>query len=452
MTDGRRSLPSIDRLLQLPAVVELLARVPRNVVVAAAREAVADVRLSAGGPPDDWGAHLVERVAARTAPSLYPVINATGVVLHTNRGRAPLAAAAIDAVVRIGGGYSNLELDVATGSRGNRLDHATSLLAESAGAEDAIVVNNAAGALVLALNALAAGREVVISRGELVEIGGSFRIPDILEKSGAILREVGTTNRTHLADYEQAIGGQTGALLIVHRSNFSMAGFVTSPAPAELAALGAARNVPVIHDAGSGLLLDLSASGLTGEPLISAAAKTADLVVFSGDKLLGGPQAGCIVGRRRWIAALRKNPFARAMRADKLTLAALEATLQLYRDPLRALRDIPVLRMLTTSPAALADRATRLAETVPAGFAPRLEPGQSAVGGGSFPEAELPTMLVTIDPGARGAAAVLLELRLGEPSIVARVTNNRVVFDPRTLADGDVASIGTALGRLAGPD
>ena len=452
MTDGRRRLPSIDRLLQLPEVAGLLARVPRNVVVAAAREAVADVRQSHDGPPDDWGALVIERVAARTAPSLYPVLNATGVVLHTNLGRAPLAAPAIEAVVRIGAGYSNLELDVATGSRGNRLDHATSLLAECAGAEDAIIVNNAAGALVLVLNGLGAGREVVISRGELVEIGGSFRIPDILEKSGAILREVGTTNRTHLADYERAITDRTGALLLVHRSNFSMAGFVTSPPPPDVAALGATRGVPVIHDVGSGLLLDLSSDGLTGEPIVPVAARTADLVVFSGDKLLGGPQAGCVVGRRRWIDRLRKNPFVRAMRADKLTLAALEATLQLYRDPERARRDIPVLRMLTTDAATLARRAERLAAAIPPRFAPRLEPGHSAVGGGSFPEAELPTTLVTLDPGARGAHAVALDLRLGDPSILVRISGDRVVLDPRTLSDADLEPVGAALGRTWEPD
>ena len=452
MTDGRRRLPSIDRLLQLPEVLGLLARVPRNVVVAAAREAVADVRQSRGGPPDDWGALVTERVAARTAPSLYPVVNATGVVLHTNLGRAPLATSAIEAVVRIGAGYSNLELDVATGSRGNRLDHATSLLAECAGAEDAIIVNNAAGALVLVLNGLGAGREIVISRGELVEIGGSFRIPDILEKSGAVLREVGTTNRTHLADYERAIGDRTGALLLVHRSNFSMAGFVTSPEPAEVGALGAARAVPVIHDVGSGLLLDLSAYGLSGEPIVPVAARTADLVVFSGDKLLGGPQAGCVVGKRRWIEQLKKNPFVRAMRADKLTLAALEATLRLYRDPARAVRDVPVLRMLTTDPATLSRRAERLAAAIPPRFAPRLEPGLSAVGGGSFPDARLPTTLVTLDPGARGAHAVALDLRLGEPSILARVSGDRVILDPRTLADDDFGPIGVALGGVAEPE
>ncbi len=452
MTDGRRRLPSIDRILQLPELVELVGRVPRNVIVAAAREAVADVRHSRGGPPDDWGAFVAERVAGRTAPSLYPVINATGVVLHTNLGRAPLAPSAIDAIVRIGAGYSNLELDVATGARGSRLDHAASLLAEAAGAEDAIIVNNAAGALVLALNALGHGREIVISRGELVEIGGSFRIPDILEKSGAVLREVGTTNRTHLADYEAAIGDRTAAILLVHRSNFSMAGFVASPAPAEVAGLAAARGIPVIHDIGSGLLLDLGAFGLTGEPMVTEAARTASLVVFSGDKLLGGPQAGCVVGQRRWIEPLRKNGFARAMRADKLSLAALEATLRIYRDPVAAIRDIPVLRMLTTDAATLTHRAERLAATIPARFGPRLEPGWSAVGGGSFPEATLPTTVVTLDPGSRGAHAMALDLRLGDPCVLARVSHDRIVLDPRTFTDDDLSPLGSALGMVGDPE
>ncbi len=452
MTDGRRRLPSIDRILQIPEIVGLMNRVPRNVIVAAAREAVAEVRRSRGGPPDDWGAFVAERVAGRTAPSLYPVINATGVVLHTNLGRAPLAASAIDAIVRVGSGYSNLELDVATGTRGSRLDHAASLLAEAAAAEDAIIVNNAAGALVLALNAIGHAREIVISRGELVEIGGSFRIPDILEKSGAVLREVGTTNRTHLSDYEAAIGDRTAAILLVHRSNFSMAGFVASPAPGDVAGLAAAHDIPVIHDVGSGLLLDLSGYGLTGEPMVTEAAGSASLVVFSGDKLLGGPQAGCIVGRRRWIERLRKNGFARAMRADKLTLAALEATLRIYRDPIAAIRDIPVLRMLTTDAATLALRAERLAATVPARFEPRLEPGWSAVGGGSFPEATLPTTLVTLAAGPRGAHAVALDLRLGDPCVVARVSHDRVVLDPRTLADHELGPVGSALGLVGDPE
>jgi L-seryl-tRNA(Ser) seleniumtransferase len=448
VTDPRRHLPSVDRLLQLPAVAELMTRLPRNLVVAAARETIAQARET-GDAGLGWETEVVERAVARSASSLFPVVNATGVVLHTNLGRAPLASVAIDAVVRIAGGYSNLELDVATGTRGSRLDHCASLLAETTGAEAGFVVNNAAGALVLALNAIAQGREVIISRGELIEIGGSFRIPDILEKSGATLREIGTTNRTHLADYERAIGPSTGAILVVHRSNFAMDGFVATPDPAAIAELARARGVPIIHDVGSGLIVDLSDAGLAGEPLVPAAVATADVVIFSGDKLLGGPQAGCLVGRRAWIDRLKKNPFARAMRTDKLSLAALEATLRCYRDPAAARRTIPVLAMLTEPAASLAERAGILAGAIPAGFQPTLMPGQSAVGGGSFPDAPLPTTLVALHPGTRGANALALELRLGDPSVLARVEADRVVLDPRTIPTERFPAIAASLGRLA---
>jgi L-seryl-tRNA(Ser) seleniumtransferase len=433
VSDARRALPAVDRLLGLPEVQAMARTVPRNVLVAAARDAVAAAREGRAGPPDDWAQDIAERVARRSAASLFPVLNATGVVLHTNLGRAPLAAPALAALHAVGGGYSNLEFDVATGARGSRLDHGAPLLAELTGAEDAIVVNNAAGALVLALDVTARGREVIISRGELVEIGGSFRIPDILEKSGAVLREVGTTNRTHLADYERALGDRTGAILTVHRSNFAMTGFVASPAPDDLARLARERGVPWIFDVGSGLLLDLAPWGLAGEPLAADAVQLADLVIMSGDKLMGGPQAGCAAGRRGLVRAMRASPLARALRADKLTLAALESTLALYRDPARAVADIPVLRMLTLPPGELAARAARLAGLVPAALRPELADGQSAVGGGAFPGAALPTTLVTLDPGPAGAAALALRLRLGNPSLLVRVEAGRLLLDPRTL-------------------
>jgi L-seryl-tRNA(Ser) seleniumtransferase len=452
VNDRRRELPAIDRLLGLPEVQRLMQAAPRSLVVAAAREAVAAAREGRGGPPGDWAAEIAERVAARAAASLVPVLNATGVVLHTNLGRAPLAEAALAAVRAVGADYSNLELDLTTGSRGSRLDHCATLLAEVAGAEDAIAVNNAAGALVLALDATARGREVIISRGELIEIGGSFRIPDILEKSGATLREVGTTNRTHLADYQRALGDRTGAVLVVHRSNFAMTGFVSSPPPAELAALARARGVPCLFDVGSGLLVDLSAFGLSGEPLVAEAARIADLVIFSGDKLLGGPQAGCAVGRRALIGALRASPLARALRTDKLTLAALEATLALYRDREQALAEIPVLRMVTLAPEELRDRAERLAALVPAALEPTLVPGRSAVGGGSFPAAELPTTLVALHARPFGAQALALKLRLGTPSVVARVEGDRVVLDPRTLPADRFAEVAAALSEAARGD
>ena len=449
MTDARRGLPSVDRLLREPGIAALAVTAPRNVVVAAVRDAVADARSGRGQAPTDWTAEVADRVARRLTPSLQPVLNATGVVLHTNLGRAPLARAALDAIARVAAGYSTLEFDLDSGARGSRADHCGSLLAELAGAEAALVVNNAASALVLALNELGRGLEVIISRGELIEIGGSFRIPDILEKSGAILREVGTTNRTHLEDYRRAVSSSTGAILIVHRSNFEQRGFVTSPDPADLAALAKERGVPFLYDIGSGLLADLSGHGLDGEPRVSdAVAAGADLVLFSGDKLLGGPQAGCLVGARDLIRRCRSNAFARAARADKLTLAALEATLSLYRDPATALREVPVLAMLTTGKAELAERASRLAALCPAWAGALVIDGESAVGGGSFPGAVLPTSLVALTPGDIGADALSLRLRLGRPPVVARVAEGRVLLDPRTLSDQDLPVVAAVLADL----
>jgi L-seryl-tRNA(Ser) seleniumtransferase len=447
VTDPRRSIPSVDRLLQTPGVQALIAVAPRNLVVAAVREVVAAARDGSLAPPEDWAAEVADRVQRRATPSLHPVLNATGVVLHTNLGRAPLAPAAIAAVQAVASGYSTLELDTATGARGSRSDHCGGLLAELAGAEAALVVNNAAGALVLALNAVAAGREVLISRGELIEIGGSFRIPDILEKSGAVLREVGTTNRTHLDDYRGALSPRTAAILTVHRSNFEQSGFVATPAPAELAGLAREAGVPYLHDVGSGLLADLSRWGLSNEPLVTQAVRGgADLVLFSGDKLLGGPQAGCLVGSRALIAAAKRNPFARALRADKLTLAALEATLALYRDPERAVREIPVLRMLTLPAQELHSRAEALLRALePCTHPAVLVAGHSAVGGGSFPGAELPTMLVALDPGPLGAQGLALRLRLGTPPVIARVRDDRVLLDPRTLPKESFTAIGAAV-------
>jgi L-seryl-tRNA(Ser) seleniumtransferase len=446
MTDRRRDLPSVDRLLRDPGVEALLSTAPRSAVVAAIRETIASARTRRAGPPEDWAVEIRERLSERRRAGLRPVLNATGVVLHTNLGRAPLARDAIAAVSAIAGGYSNLELDLDSGTRGSRTDHCRELLRRVTGAEDALLVNNAAGALVLALNALAAGRDVLISRGELIEIGGSFRIPDIMARSGARLHEVGTTNRTHLDDYRRGLGPETGAILTVHRSNFEQRGFVASPEPAALGALAREAGVPYLFDVGSGLLADLSPWGLTSEPRVAdGLAAGAGVVIFSGDKLLGGPQAGCLVGSRVPLSRCRENPFARAMRADKLTLAAMAATLALYEESENAVREIPVLRMLTLEAGELAARAARLAADCPRELDPRLEPGESAVGGGSFPGAVLPTTLVSLDPGPLGADGLALRLRLGEPGIVTRVANGRVLLDPRTLPDDAGPEIGRAL-------
>jgi L-seryl-tRNA(Ser) seleniumtransferase len=369
-------------------------------------------------------------------------------VLHTNLGRAPLADVAVQAMIAVAGGYSNLEFDLPSGSRGSRSDHCRALLRTITAAEDGLVVNNAAGALVLALNALAGGRDVLISRGELIEIGGSFRIPDIVAKGGVRLHEVGTTNRTHLDDYRRGLGDGAAAILTVHRSNFEQRGFVASPEPAELAALAADAGVPYIYDVGSGLLVDLSPWGLRDEPRVAdAVAAGAGLVLFSGDKLLGGPQAGCVVGQRDLIARCRTNPLARAVRADKLTLAALAATLALYQDKDAAIKGIPVLGMLTLDANELARRAEYLASLCPSAVRARTTPGQSAVGGGSFPGAVLPTTLVAIEAGPLGADGLALRLRLGEPAVVARVASDRVLLDPRTLPENALPAVARAIER-----
>jgi L-seryl-tRNA(Ser) seleniumtransferase len=449
VSDARRRLPSIDRLLGEPAVQEMLRLAPRDAVIEAARESVAAARTRRAGQPESWADDIRERLARKTRPSLRPVLNATGVVLHTNLGRAPLAEPAVAAMAAIARGYSNLELDLSTGSRGSRSDHCRGLLIALTGAEDALVVNNAAGALLLALNAHASGRDVLISRGELIEIGGSFRIPDILSRSGARLREVGTTNRTHLEDYQVGLDATVGAILTVHRSNFEQRGFVATPEPRALAALAQEHGVPYLYDVGSGLLADLAPWGLAGEPRVTdGVAAGAGLVLFSGDKLLGGPQAGCLIGRRELVARCRANPVAREIRDDKLTLAGLEATLALYREPERAVQVIPVLRMLTATAAELRDRAERLASLVPAEFTPTTVAGESAVGGGSFPGAALPTTLVSLEAGALGPDGLALRLRLGEPAIAARVAEGRVVLDPRTLEEPSWPEVARALERV----
>jgi L-seryl-tRNA(Ser) seleniumtransferase len=436
MTDRRRQLPSVDRLLHQPAIQELLGIAPRGAVVAAVRESIEAARTRRAGPPDHWEEDVRERLARHTGSSLVPVLNATGVVLHTNLGRAPLAAPAIQAMTAVASGYSSLELDLPSGTRGSRNDHCRDLLRTTTGAEDGLAVNNAAGALVLALNALAEGRDVAISRGELIEIGGSFRIPDIMAKSGARLHEVGTTNRTHLDDYRRALDRGVAAILTVHRSNFEQRGFVASPDPAALASIADQAGVPYLYDVGSGLLADLAPWGLTGEPRVpDALAAGAGLVVFSGDKLLGGPQAGCLVGRTDLVALCRTNPLARAMRADKLTLAALAATLALYQDPEIAIRTIPILVMLTLDAGELNRRASRLAGLCPAAVRAQTLPGESAVGAGSFPGAVVPTTLVALEAGSLGPDGLALRLRLGEPPLVVRVAADRVLLDPRTLPE-----------------
>lgn len=452
-----RRIPSVDEILASEGVRRLLAGQPRWAVLEAIREVLAGCRRRAVAgdmapetaqallDPDAVQAAVAEATARTAAASLRPVINASGVVLHTNLGRAPLAAAALAAVEAVATGYSNLEFDLATGNRGSRQTHVERLLCALTGAEAALVVNNNAAAVFLGVNTLADGREVVISRGELVEIGDSFRIPDVMTRAGARLREVGTTNRTHVVDYEQAVGPETALILKVHRSNFQLLGFTADVETATLVALARRRGLPVMEDLGSGALLDLSAIGLRREPLAAEAIRAGvDVVTFSGDKLLGGPQAGVLVGRRDLLARCRRNPLARAVRIDKLCLAGLEATLRLARDPERARQEIPVLRMLSLSAAAVGARAEALAGALRAavpGVRCGIEDGMSEVGGGALPLQALPTRVLTLEPGQGGARALEARLRRGEPAVLARVQDNRILLDLRTVAPEEDARL-----------
>ena len=446
MTDSRRALPSVGALLERAPVRALLDAAPRALVVDAVRDTVAQARASAIAPADDaaWAEAIASRLTELAQPSLRRVLNATGVVLHTNLGRAPLAAVAIDAVAAIAAGYSNLELDLARGARGSRYVHCASLLRELTGAEDALVVNNCAAALVLALNTVADGREALLSRGELVEIGGSFRVHEIMAKSGARLREVGATNRTHLADYERAIGPDTGALLKVHRSNFALRGFTADVKVADLAPLAAVRALPIVHDLGSGLLLSLDAIGLRGEPTAREALEAgATIVVMSGDKLLGGPQAGLIVGDARWLDAMRRNPLARSYRVDKLTLAALEATLALYREPDRAFREIPTLALLAAASTELRERAESLAAALRRhGMSCEAVDSTGSVGAGAFPDAELAGAAVALEGDAEAWAT---RLRAGSPAVVGRIHEGRMHLDLRALLERELPELTRAV-------
>ncbi len=430
-------------------MVALCDQYGRTAVVAALRAEADAVRseISSASPGDDIVSRIEAGAAARlqagARESLRAVINATGVILHTNLGRAPLSEAAVERIAQLATGYTNLEYDIARGARGRRDVHAERLITSSVGAEAACVVNNNAAATLLTLAALAAGREVVVSRGELVEIGGGFRVPDVMAQSGAILREVGTTNRTRAGDYAAAIGERTAAILRVHPSNFRIEGFTERPALDELVALGRRFNIPVVEDLGSGLLAKNDA--LRAEPTVSASiAAGADVVMFSGDKLLGGPQAGIIAGTQVAIDRIRRHPLMRALRVDKLTYAALEATLQAVAA--ERWDDIPVMRMLTTSVEAIDRRAEALAHTLrEAGVPADVVNGESTVGGGSAPGETVPTRLIQIRD--RSVSAAVLESRLREldPPVIARILNDRLVLDLRTVSPVDDARLARLL-------
>ncbi len=465
-----RRIPSLDAVLADPAVTPLIARFGREAVVTSARDALDDLRtaIAAASPgpgpgdaptaivslPDSSAQAIVERLRARLerkfAPSLAPAVNATGVIMHSGLGRAVLSPAAGDALAAVASGYSTLALDLEAGRRAPRDRHVEGLLRELTGAEAATVANNNAAATVLVLDTLARGREVVVSRGQLVEIGGSFRMPEVMAASGAVLREVGTTNKTHLRDYEAAIGQATGAILRVHHSNYRIVGFAEEPSIGDLAALGRARGVPVIDDLGSGALVDLARFGLAAEPLVQASIRAgADVACFSGDKLIGGPQSGLIVGRADWIRKIRKNPLARAFRCGKLTLAALEATLKLFLAPDQLTERHPVYRMLALTPDELGRRAKRMAaslrKTLPGSVAVSVEDGESQVGSGAVPVETLPTRVLAVRSSDLAPEELARRLRHSRPPVFARIHRDGVVFDPRTIQPGEDAAVERAL-------
>ena len=433
-TDARRRLPSVDAVVRAAGDVDF----PRDRLVRAVRDVLEEAR-SAGTMLDEAAAAAAarQRLRDRDRRSLRRVLNATGVVLQTNLGRAPLAAVALAAIADAAGAVS-VEYDLEAGRRGERHGHASRLLAELSGAEDGVVVNNNAAAVLLALAALASRKEVIVARGELVEIGGGFRIPDVLRRSGAKLVEVGTTNRTYVRDYAAAITERTGAILRVHASNFKLTGFVARPEDRSLGSLARERGIVFIHDLGSGTFLDTSRYGLAREETVGEAVSAgADVVTFSGDKLLGGPQAGLAVGRAASIAALRAHPLMRAMRPDKLTLAALVATLELYRDG-RAESELPVWRMIAATPTALAKRARALAAQLQAGGAEsEVIETSSTVGGGSLPEETQPSRAVAIAARHGRANEILARLRAADPPIVARIVDDRAALDLRSVAPED---------------
>ncbi len=452
-----RDIPSLDSLLADARLSLLLERYGREAVVTSSREVLDKVRaaIGAAGPePDLSTPALIGRIGGRLevrfAPSLAPAVNATGVIMHSGLGRAVLPDAAGEALGAVASGYSTLALDLDSGKRVPRDRHVEPLLRELTGAEAATVANNNAAATVLILNTLARGKEVIVSRGQLVEIGGSFRMPDVMATSGAVLREVGTTNKTHLRDYEAALSPSTGAILRVHHSNYRIVGFAEEPSLDDLVALGRAHGVPVIDDIGSGALVDLARFGLATEPLVQASVRTgADIVCFSGDKLIGGPQSGLIVGRTEWIQKIRKNPLARAFRCGKLTLAALEATLKLFLAPDKLAKRHPIYRMLALTPAELEARGNKLAASLaaalPTSVSLAVEDGEAQVGSGAVPVETLPSKVLTVRSLTVPPEELARRLRRSSPPVFARVHKEAVLLDLRTIQPGEEILVESAL-------
>ena len=451
MKELLRQLPSVDEVLKDERIRALLESQPRVLVIDAILASLDAKRdqVRAGRTADLSLPSVVDgtvtMLAEMSAPSLRPLINATGVVVHTNLGRSLLSEEALKRVALVNRSYSNLEYDIRAGERGKRHTHIEGILTRLTGAEAATAVNNNAAAVLLCLNTLALGKEVVVSRGELVEIGGSFRVPEVMSRGGALLREVGTTNKTHLKDYQKAINENTGLLLKVHTSNYKIVGFTKEVSPAELSELGKKHGIPVMWDLGSGSFLDLASHGIGDEPTVQQAMSSGvDVLTFSGDKLLGGPQAGMILGRKKFLDPIRSNPLARALRIDKMTLAALEATLTQYLDMEKAKREIPTLWMLTQPLSEIERKAGLLAtgiEQTGSGFSVSIQDDLSQSGGGALPTGNLPTKVVAIGHAALSANQIESRLRLGKPAIITRIKEGMVLFDPRTLNDGEIAKI-----------
>lgn len=442
-----RNLPAVDRVLNEESLKVLSGQLPQEAIAAAVQDVIGELRNRIVSDnhlsdperikPDQVANAAALRCQTLLHASLRKVINASGTLLHTNLGRAPLAAEALAAIEAVATGYSNLEYDLVRGQRGYRHDHVEQLLTQLTGAEAALVVNNNAGAVLLALSALGSGREAIVSRGELVEIGGAFRIPDVMQAGGLTLREVGSSNRTHLHDYQQAVNENTAILLKVHTSNYRIVGFTKEVGTAELKPVAQEHGLVLMEDLGSGLLLDLSRYGLEREPTVpEVVASGVDVVTFSGDKLLGGPQAGIIVGKRTLIDRIARHPLTRALRIDKLTLAALEATLRLYLQPQMALESIPVLRMFSSSADLQRERCQALCDQLIAAALPadlRLVEDRSRVGGGAMPLTELSDWAVEIDPHNGQVAGLTEQLRTGTPAVVARVQNDRLLINLRAI-------------------
>ncbi len=460
--DLLRKIPSVEKICNTESIKAVSEKYPRSIILNAIRKTLEQLRediLSGVAEEKDLEVteiiqKVLKNIEELDRPSLRKVINATGVITHTNLGRSILAKRVLERLVEIGGSYSNLEYDLKEGKRGLRYTHVEYLLKELTSAESAMVVNNNAAAVLISLETLAKGRKVIVSRGELVEIGGSFRIPEVMKKSGAYMVEVGTTNKTHLKDYEEVIDQDTALLLKVHKSNFSIVGFTEEVPLKELVLLGKKHGIPVMEDLGSGCFIDLSEFGLMKEPTVQEViAQGVDIVTFSGDKLLGGPQAGIIVGKRKFVEAIRKNQLNRALRIDKLTLVALEETLRLYRDKNRAVKEIPTLSMICEDYESVKKRAKKLLRFInkrqpDERFSISLQDGNSMVGGGALPLCEIKSVLVCIESKHMSETEIERFFRAQDPPIICRVEKGKVFLDIRTVQDKEIKTVASAISKL----